>query len=118
MTNEQDSVAKTIAHFLATARYLAVLNIVLFAISLTTTHYIGLNTVLAVGLLYLHIRLEFDQRVFMHTTNFINFDRTLLRLGLVNKITERDIFQRAKGAIRLWYAMLFATLIQLALWLI
>ncbi|OOF43230.1 hypothetical protein BKK49_00870 [Rodentibacter rarus] len=119
MTNEQrDTVAKTIAHFLITARYLAVLNIVLLAISFITTHYIGLNTVLTAGLLYLHIRLEFDQRIFMHTTNFTDFDRTLFMLGLVKQTVTRDIFQRGKGAIRLWYTALSLTLAQLVLWLI
>ncbi|TGY48168.1 hypothetical protein E5343_10485 [Rodentibacter caecimuris] len=119
MTNElADTAAKTTAHFLITARYLAVLNTVLLTISLATEHHIGLNVILATGLLYLHIRLEFDQRIFMHTKNFVDFDRTLLALGLVKQTTERDIFQRAKGAICLWYAALFATLVQLALWLI
>ncbi|OOF64717.1 hypothetical protein [Rodentibacter sp. Ppn85] len=119
MTNElADTTAKTTAHFLITARYLAILNVVLLAISFVTAHYIGLNAILATGLLYLHIRLEFDRRIFMHMTNFTDFDRTLLMLGLMKQTTERDIFQRAKGAIRLWYAALFATLAQLALWLI
>lgn len=119
MTNEpQNTVAQTTAHFLATARYMAVLNVALLVVALLTARYVSLNTLLAAGLLYLHIRLEFDQRIFAHTKNFDEFDRTLQALGLVKQTAERDIIQRAKGAIRLWYAALFATLAQLALWLI
>lgn len=121
MTNETRNavaVAQTTAHFLATARYMAVLNVALLLTNLITAHNIGLNIVLAIGLLYLHIRLEFDQRIFAHTQNFADFDRTLQALGLVKQTTERDIVQRAKGAIRLWYWAFFTTLAQLALWLI
>lgn len=119
MTNETpNTVAQTTADFLATARYIAVLNLALLIASLLATHCVGLNILLAIGLLYLHIRLEFDQRIFAHTQNFADFDRTLLALGLVKQINERDMIQRAKGAIRLWYWAFFTTLAQLALCLI
>lgn len=110
--------AQTAAHFLATARYLAVLNVALLTVSLVCTHYIGLNLLLACALLYLHIRLDFDQRIFASTENFAEFDRTLLALGFAKQTRERSVAERAKGAIRLWYRTLFATVAQLGLWLI
>ncbi|EJP28270.1 hypothetical protein HMPREF1128_0317, partial [Haemophilus sputorum HK 2154] len=53
MELEQTTI-KTTAHFLATARYMAVLNLVLLIASLIKEHCIFFNLLLAVALLYLH----------------------------------------------------------------
>ncbi len=117
MEFEQTTI-KTTAHFLATARYMAVLNLVLLIASLIKEHCVVFNLLLAVALLYLHLRLDFDQRIFANSQNFNEFDRTLVILGLLKQTKERSVIERAKGAIRLWYRALFATLAQLGLWLI
>ena len=54
-------------------------------------------------MLYLHIRLDFDQRIFANSQNFNEFDRTLVILGLLKQTKERSVTERAKGAIHLWY---------------
>ncbi|MBS6027200.1 MAG: hypothetical protein KH899_06390 [Haemophilus pittmaniae] len=117
MELEQTTI-KTTAHFLATARYMAVLNLVLLMASLIKEHCIFFNLLLAVALLYLHIRLDFDQRIFANSQNFNEFDRTLVTLGLLKQTKARSVTERTKGAIHLWYKAFFATMAQLGLWLI
>ena len=52
-----NAVAQTTAHFLATTRYMAVLNVALLVVALLTARYVSLNVLLAAGLLYLHLSL-------------------------------------------------------------
>ena len=84
MEFEQTTI-KTTVYFLATARYMALLNLVLLIASLIKEHCIVFNLLLAVALLYLHIRLDFDQRIFANSQNFNEFDLTLAILACSNR---------------------------------
>ena len=63
MDNSTDSLIT--ARLLATARYTVVLNVLLFALSAQRGGtWSAVQLILAAALLYYHIRIEFDRRVF------------------------------------------------------
>ncbi len=111
------------ARLLATARYTAVLNVLLFALSAQRGGtWSAVQLVLAAALLYYHIRIEFDRRVFQDFADGRYtpeaFDQTLRQTGLRRVSDDPSLPQRVTGAIALWRKSLYLTAAQSAVFLI
>ena len=111
------------ARLLATARYTAVFNALLFVLSAQRGGvWSAVQLVLAAALLYYHIRIEFDRRVFQdfadgrYTSEA--FDQTLWQTGLRRVSDGLSMPQRVAGAIALWRKSLYLTAVQSAVFLI
>ena len=106
------------ARLLATARYTAVFNALLFVLSAQRGDaWSAAQLVLAAVLLYYHIRIEFDRRVFQdfadgHYTPEA-FDQTLWQTGLRRVSDDPSMPQRVSGALALWRKSLYLTAVQL-----
>ena len=121
MDNSTDSLIT--ARLLATARYTAVLNVLLFALSAQRGGtWSAVQLVLAAALLYYHIRIEFDRRVFQDFADGRYtpeaFDQTLRQTGLRRVSDDPSLPQRVTGAIALWRKSLYLTAAQSAAFLI
>lgn len=121
MNNSTDSLIT--ARLLATARYTAVLNVLLFALSAQRGGtWSAVQLVLAAALLYYHIRIEFDRRVFQDFADGRYtpeaFDQTLRQTGLRRVSDDPSLPQRVTGAIALWRKSLYLTAAQSAVFLI
>ena len=121
MDNSTDSLIT--ARLLATARYTAVLNVLLFALSAQRGGtWSAVQLVLAAALLYYHIRIEFDRRVFQDFADGRYtpeaFDQTLRQTGLRRVSDDPSLPQRVTGAIALWRKSLYLTAAQAAVSLI
>ena len=106
------------ARLLATARYTAVLNALLFVLSAQRGGvWSAVQLVLAAALLYYHIRIEFDRRVFQDFADGRYtpeaFDQTLWQTGLRRVSDGLSMPQRVSGAIALWRKSLYLTAAQL-----
>ena len=115
MDNSTDSLIT--ARLLATARYTAVLNVLLFALSAQRGGtWSAVQLVLAAALLYYHIRIEFDRRVFQdfadgrYTSEA--FDQALRQTGLRRVSDDPSMPERVAGAIALWRKSLYLTAAQ------
>ena len=111
------------ARLLATARYTAVLNALLLALSAQQGGaWAAVQLILAAALLYCHIRIEFDRRVFQdfaegrYTPEA--FDQTLRQTSLRRVADSRDMPQRVSGALALWRKSLYLTAAQSTIFLI
>ena len=107
-----------IARLLATARYTAVLNALLLVLSAQRGGtWVAVQLVLAAVLLYYHIRIEFDRRVFQDFADGRYtpeaFDQTLRQTGLRRVSDGLSMPQRVSGAIALWRKSLYLTAVQL-----
>ena len=116
MDNSTDSLIT--ARLLATARYTAVLNALLFVLSAQRGGtWSAVQLVLAAALLYYHIRIEFDRRVFQDFADGRYtpeaFDQTLRQTGLRRVSDDLSMPQRVAGAIALWRKSLYLTAAQL-----
>lgn len=121
MDNSTDSLIT--ARLLATARYTAVLNVLLFALSAQRGGtWSAVQLILAAALLYYHIRIEFDRRVFQDFADGRYtpeaFDQTLRQTGLRRVSDDPSLPQRVTGAIALWRKSLYLTAAQSAVFLI
>lgn len=121
MDNSTDSLIT--ARLLATARYTAVLNVLLFALSAQRGGtWSAVQLVLVAALLYYHIRIEFDRRVFQDFADGRYtpeaFDQTLRQTGLRRVSDDPSMPQRVAGAIALWRKSLYLTAAQSAVFLI
>lgn len=121
MDNSTDSLIT--ARLLATTRYTAVFNALLFALSAQHGDaWSAVQFVLAAALLYYHIRIEFDRRVFQDFTDGRYtpeaFDQTLRQTGLRRVSDDPSMPQRVAGAIALWRKSLYLTAAQSAVFLI
>ena len=111
------------ARLLATTRYTAVFNALLFVLSAQRGGaWAAVQLVLAAVLLYYHIRIEFDRRVFQdfadgHYTPEA-FDQTLRQTGLRRVSDDPSITQRVAGALALWRKSLYLTAAQLLILLV
>ena len=121
MDNSTDSLIT--ARLLATARYTAVFNALLFVLSAQRGGvWSAVQLVLAAALLYYHIRIEFDRRVFQdfadgrYTSEA--FDQTLWQTGLRRVSDGLSMPQRVAGAIALWRKSLYLNAAQAAVFLI
>ena len=110
------------ARLLATARYTAVLNALLLALSAQQGGaWAAVQLILAAALLYCHIRIEFDRRVFQdfaegrYTPEA--FDQTLRQTSLRRVADSRDMPQRVSGALALWRKSLYLTAAQSSIFL-
>ena len=106
------------ARLLATARYTAVLNVLLFVLSAQRGGaWSAVQLILAAALLYYHIRIEFDRRVFQDFADGRYtpeaFDQTLRQTGLRRVSDGLSMPQRVSGAIALWRKSLYLTAVQL-----
>ena len=106
------------ARLLATARYTAVLNALLLVLSAQRGDaWAAVQLVLAAVLLYYHIRIEFDRRVFQDFADGRYtpeaFDQTLRQTGLRRVSDGLSMPQRVSGAIALWRKSLYLTVVQL-----
>ena len=121
MDNSTDSLIT--ARLLATARYTAVLNVLLFALSAQRGGtWSAVQLVLAAALLYYHIRIEFDRRVFQDFADGRYtpeaFDQVLRQTGLRRVSDDPSMPQRVAGALALWRKSLYLTAAQSAVFLI
>ena len=121
MDNSTDSLIT--ARLLATARYTAVLNVLLFVLSAQRGGaWSAVQLVLAAALLYYHIRIEFDRRVFQDFADGRYtpeaFDQTLRQTGLCRVSDDPSMPQRVAGAIALWRKSLYLTAAQSAVFFI
>ena len=121
MDNSTDSLIT--ARLLATARYTAVFNALLFALSAQRGGaWSAVQLVLAAVLLYYHIRIEFDRRVFQDFADGRYtpeaFDQALRQTGLRRVSGSLSMPQRVAGAIALWRKSLYLTAAQSAVFLI
>ena len=121
MDNSTDSLIT--ARLLATARYTAVLNALLLVLSAQRGGaWAAVQLVLAAVLLYYHIRIEFDRRVFQDFADGRYtpeaFDQTLRQTGLRRVSDGLSMPQRVSGAIALWRKSLYLTAAQSAVFLI
>ena len=106
------------ARLLATARYTAVFNVLLFALSAQRGGvWSAVQLILAAVLLYYHIRIEFDRRVFQDFADdrytAEAFDQTLQQTGLRRVSDSLSMPQRMAGALALWRKSLYLTAAQL-----
>ena len=106
------------ARLLATARYTAVLNALLLVLSAQRGGaWAVVQLVLAAVLLYYHIRIEFDRRVFQDFADdrytAEAFDQTLQQTGLRRVSDSLSMPQRMAGALALWRKSLYLTAAQL-----
>ena len=111
------------SRLLATARYTAVFNVLLFALSAQRGGaWSAVQLVLAAVLLYYHIRIEFDRRVFQDFADGrytpAAFDQTLRQTGLRCVSDDPSMPQRVAGALALWRKSLYLTATQAAVFLI
>ena len=111
------------ARLLATARYTAVLNALLLVLSAQRGGaWAAVQLVLAAVLLYYHIRIEFDRRVFQDFADGrytpAAFDQTLRQTGLRRVSDGLSMPQRVSGAIALWRKSLYLTAAQLLILLV
>lgn len=121
MDNSTDSLIT--ARLLATARYTAVFNALLFVLSAQRGGvWSAVQLILAAVLLYYHIRIEFDRRVFQDFADGRYmpeaFDQTLRQTGLRRVSDDPSMPQRVAGAIALWRKSLYLTAAQSAVFLI
>ena len=121
MDNSTDSLIT--ARLLATARYTAVLNVLLFVLSAQRGGaWSAVQLILAAVLLYYHIRIEFDRRVFQDFADGRYtpeaFDQTLRQTGLRRVSDDPSMPERVAGAIALWRKSLYLTAAQSAVFLI
>ena len=121
MDNSTDSLIT--ARLLATARYTAVFNALLFALSAQRGGaWSAVQLVLAAVLLYYHIRIEFDRRVFQDFADGRYtpeaFDQTLRQTGLRRVSDDPSLPERVAGAIVLWRKSLYLTAAQSAVFFI
>ena len=105
------------ARLLATARYTAVFNALLFVLSAQRGGvWSAVQLVLAAALLYYHIRIEFDRRVFQDFADGSYtpeaFDQALRQTGLRRVSDDPSMLQRVAGAIALWRKSLYLTAAQ------
>ena len=117
MDNSTDSLIT--ARLLATARYTAVFNALLFALSAQRGGaWSAVQLVLAAVLLYYHIRIEFDRRVFQDFADGRYtpkaFDQALRQTGLRRVSGSLSMPQHVAGAIALWRKSLYLTAAQSA----
>ena len=111
------------ARLLATARYTAVLNALLLVLSAQRGGaWAAVQLVLAAVLLYYHICIEFDRRVFQDFADGRYtpeaFDQTLRQTGLRRVSDGLSMPQRVAGAIALWRKSLYLTAAQLIILLV
>lgn len=110
------------AQFLASGRYIVWFNAFIFVVAFIMSEGAWckvLHLLLALILLYLHIRLDFDRRIFADFAKNRfkpeEFDAVLDSWGWLRNRQSREMQQRVAGALKLWRYLLWATGIQVGL---
>ena len=121
MNNATDS--RITAHLLSTTHYVAACNALLLALSVKYGGvWFAVQLVLAAVLLYCHIRIHFDRRVFQDFADNRyspeDFDQSLQQNGLHQISGSRTLTQRINGALSLWRKSLYLTAAQFLILLI
>ncbi|MCP2041749.1 hypothetical protein L1281_002365 [Neisseria sp. HSC-16F19] len=123
MSQESVSPYTTTASLLATTWLCLPFNILLAAAALwqgAGLWQTGITVVLALAVLWLHIRVDFDRRVFAAWQagqgDADRFDADLQLLGL-GRPGGRTATERCRGALRWWKRLLWATVAQ-GVWLL
>lgn len=115
-----NALAQTTAALLAAMRLLLPLNLLFAAYALWHGQWPGV--LLMLWLAVLHLRVDFDRRVFAAwargESTPQDFDQSLHMLGLFRSKGERPLDARCRGAIRLCKQMLIATALQCVCWLL
>lgn len=111
------ALARITANLLATARYIAIVNLVVFILSSQFSRAgFSLQILLSAWLFYLHIRIYFDQQLFVnlayHHLTGEELDHSLNELNLKKISENRPLVERAKGTVSLWKQALYVTAAQ------
>ena len=119
--NKEHSPYATVAALLATARLCWPMNILLAAVTFWQAQDMwqaAVDAVLLLVLLWLHIRVDFDRRIFTAWQQGVGyeaaFDADLAALGLGHARVAGAV-ERCRGALCWWKRMLWITLAQ-AVW--
>ncbi|WP_373767821.1 hypothetical protein [Glaesserella sp.] len=112
--------ARVTSNLLATARYIGIANLVILVLAAQSGgSSFSLQVLLAALLIYLHVRVYFDQLLFVdlayHHLTTEELDRSLDELNLKKSLGNRPLEARAEGAVRLWKYIVYATAAQLVL---
>ncbi|MDO1509461.1 MULTISPECIES: hypothetical protein [unclassified Neisseria] len=115
--NTRYALAQTTAHLLASTRYAAVGNVLLFASAIWNGGYLSAVQVLLFAVLvYLHLRMDFDRRLFADFASGRlkpeNFDECRAVLGLGRAANAAEMPQRCLGALKLLKKSICLTAVQ------
>ena len=121
-----NALAQTTAHLLASARHMAAGNALLFVSAICLGgHWAAVQVLLFVVLLYLHIRMDFDRRLFLEFAILASchlrpedFDACRVALGLGQPANGAEMQQRCAGAVKLLKRAAFCTALQCLLLLV
>lgn len=112
--NTQYALAQTTAHLLASACYAAIGNVVLFASAVWLGGYLSaVQVLLFAELVYLHLRMDFDRRLFADFASGRlkpeDFDECRTVLGFGRTADMAEMSQRCTGAVKLLKKTAFST---------
>ncbi|MDO4226595.1 hypothetical protein [Neisseria sp.] len=112
------SAAQVMAALLESAKVCLPFNLLFTAYGLWQMSGItaALNLLLVLWIVYLHVRIAFDRRIFQAffsgSLNTTGFDAALADTGLRKQDTHRSMPSRCRGAVKLWKLLLAATAVQ------
>ena len=112
------SAAQVMAALLESAKVCLPFNLLFTAYGLWQMSGItaALNLLLVLWIVYLHMRIAFDRRIFQaffsDSLNTTDFDAALAAAGLRKQDTHRSMPSRCHGAAKLWKLLLVATAVQ------
>ena len=117
MENSEKALAQTLAHLLASARYMAAGNALLFLAAVYLNGVLtAIQVLLIVALIYFHFRMEFDGRLFADFSSDRlmpeDFDEYRWMLGLGRSKGAAEMQQRCSGALSLLKKAAFLTILQ------
>ena len=117
MENSEKALAQTLAHLLASARYMAAGNALLFLAAVYLNGVLtAIQVLLIVALIYFHFRMDFDGRLFADFSSDRlmpeDFDEYRWMLGLGRSKGAAEMQQRCSGALILLKKAAFLTILQ------
>lgn len=115
--------AQITAHLLASSRYIAIANLVVFCLSARMGGGLfSLQVLLFALLCYWHVRVYFDQKLLgdlaAERLSGEDIDETLSLLNLQKNRRNRPLVERLQGSVKLWQYLIYATQAQLLLFFI
>ncbi len=117
MENSEKALAQTLAHLLASARYMAAGNALLFLAAVYLNGVLtAIQVLLIVALICFHFRMDFDGRLFADFASGRlmpeDFDEYRWMLGLGRSKGAAEMQQRCSGALSLLKKAAFLTILQ------
>lgn len=111
------------AHLLASSRYIAIANLVVFYLSAKIGGGLfSLQVILFALLCYWHVRVYFDQKLLSDLAaerlSGEDIDETLSLLNLQKNPRNRPLVARLQGSVKLWQYLVYTTFVQLVLFFI